>query len=124
MDNLEELIGSMDACEIAEFIIRVQRQTRKETIEEIKTLIDKTHIKRGLDDFEALSAMCKTFIAENNNDKQKQILKEALEYFVNMHGFTLKRNNYDGEIEYSCNGYVIDEATMQILVQAKKLIDC
>lgn len=56
-------------------------------------------------------------------DKEKQILKEALEYFVGMYGFTLERNNYDGNIEYSCNGYVVDEDTMKVLVQAKKLID-
>ena len=52
----------------------------------------------------------------------EEILIEALEYFAGMHGFTLERNNYDGEIEYSCNGYVVDEDTMKVLVQAKKLI--
>lgn len=70
MDNLEELIDNMDTCEITGFILYVQRQTRKETIEEIKTLIDKIYIKRGLDDFETLSTMCETFIKENNNDRR------------------------------------------------------
>ena len=40
-----------------------------------------------------------------------------------MYGFTLSKNDYDGDIEYSCNGYVVDEDTMKVLVQAKKLID-
>lgn len=53
----------------------------------------------------------------------KEILKEALHYFADMYGFTLFKNNYDGEIEYSCNGYVVNEDTMKVLVQAKKLID-
>ena len=52
----------------------------------------------------------------------EEILIEALEYFAGMYGFTLERNDYDGEIEYSCNGYVVDEATMKVLVQAKKLV--
>ena len=52
----------------------------------------------------------------------EEILKEALEYFVGMHGFRLERHDYDGEIEYSCNGYVIDEDTAIILAQAKKLV--
>lgn len=52
----------------------------------------------------------------------EEILKEALEYFIGMHGFRLERNNYDGEVEYSCNGYVIDEDTARILAQAKKLV--
>jgi hypothetical protein len=55
--------------------------------------------------------------------EEKEILKEALEYFVGMYGFTLERNNYDDEIEYSCNGYVVDEDTFKVLYQAKKLID-
>lgn len=53
----------------------------------------------------------------------EEILKEALEYFTGMYGFKLERNNYDGEIEYSCNGYVINEDTAKVLVQAKRLID-
>lgn len=53
---------------------------------------------------------------------EKEILKEALEYFTDMYGFTLSKNDYDGNIEYSCNGYVVDEDTMKVLVQAKKLI--
>jgi hypothetical protein len=52
----------------------------------------------------------------------EEILKEALEYFVGMYGFKLERNNYDGEIEYSCNGYVIDEDTAKVLAQAKRLV--
>jgi hypothetical protein len=28
--------------------------------------------------------------------EEKEILKEALEYFISMHGFTLERNDYDG----------------------------
>ena len=55
--------------------------------------------------------------------EDKKILKEALKYFANMYGFTLSKNDYDGDIEYSCNGYVVDEDTMKVLVQAKKLID-
>lgn len=53
---------------------------------------------------------------------KEEILKEALEYFTEMYGFRLERNNYDGEIEYSCNGYVIDENMAMILAQAKKLV--
>lgn len=53
----------------------------------------------------------------------EEILKEALEYFAGIYGFRLERNNYDGEIEFSCNGYVIDEDMAIILVQAKKLVD-
>ena len=52
----------------------------------------------------------------------EEILIEALEYFAGMHGFHLEKNDYDGTIEYSCNGYVVDEDTMKVLVQAKKLI--
>jgi len=59
----------------------------------------------------------------NKIKKQKQILEKALEYFAITYGFTLRRNRCDNEIEYSCNGYVIDEDTVRILVQAKKLID-
>lgn len=54
---------------------------------------------------------------------EKEILKEALEYFVGLYGFTLERNDYDGNIECSCNGYVVDEDTFKVLYQAKKLID-
>jgi hypothetical protein len=41
-----------------------------------------------------------------------------------MHGFTLERykDEDDGTVEYSCNGYDVDEDTMKVLVQAKKLI--
>ncbi len=53
----------------------------------------------------------------------EEILKEALEYFVGMYGFKLERNDYDGEIEYSCNGYVVDEDIFKVLYQAKKLTD-
>lgn len=52
----------------------------------------------------------------------EEILKEALEYFVGMHGFRLDKEDLDDGIEYSCNGYVVDENTMRVLVQAKKLI--
>ena len=52
----------------------------------------------------------------------EEILREALEYFAGMHGFHLERNNYDGEIEYSCNNYVVDEDTFKMLHQAKELI--
>ena len=38
----------------------------------------------------------------------EEILKEALEYFTSMYSFCLERNNYDGIIEYSCNGYIVD----------------
>ena len=55
--------------------------------------------------------------------EEKEILKGALEHFTGMHGFTLERNDYDGEIEYSCNGYIVDEDTFKVLYQAKKLID-
>lgn len=53
-----------------------------------------------------------------------EILREALEYFVGMHGFTLERykDEDDGTVEYSCNGYVVNEETMKVLVKAKKLI--
>ena len=44
----------------------------------------------------------------------EEILKEALEYFTGMYGFRLERNDYDGEIEYSCNGYVVDEDTVEL----------
>ena len=54
--------------------------------------------------------------------EEKELLKEALEYFIRMYGFTLERNDYDGEIEYSCNGYVVDENTAKVLVQAKRLV--
>ena len=55
----------------------------------------------------------------------EEILIEALEYFAGMHGFTLERykDEDDGTVEYSCNGYVVDEDTMKVLVQAKQLID-
>ena len=54
----------------------------------------------------------------------EEILIEALEYFAGMHGFTLERykDEFDGTVEYSCNGCVVDEDTMKVLVQAKKLI--
>lgn len=54
----------------------------------------------------------------------EEILKEALEYFAGMHGFKLERykDEEDCSIEYSCNGYVVDEDTMKVLVQAKELI--
>ena len=54
--------------------------------------------------------------------KQKSYI-EALEYFTGKYGFILERNNHDGEIEYSCNGYVIDKDTAKVLAQAKRLID-
>ena len=53
----------------------------------------------------------------------KEILKEALEYFTGIYGFILYKHDYYGTTEYSCNGYVVDEDTMKVLVQAKKLID-
>jgi hypothetical protein len=52
----------------------------------------------------------------------EEILKEALEYFTGMYGFKLERNSYDGEIEYSCNEYVVDEDTAKVLAQAKRLV--
>ena len=55
--------------------------------------------------------------------EDKEILKEALHYFASMYGFTLSKYADDGNIEYSCNGYVVDEDTIKVLVQAKKLID-
>jgi hypothetical protein len=53
---------------------------------------------------------------------KEEVLAEALEYFTGMYGFKLERNDYDGEIEYSCNGYVVDEDTFKVLYQAKKLV--
>lgn len=52
----------------------------------------------------------------------EEILKEALEYFVGMYGFRLEREDLDDGTEYFCNGYVVDEDTMRVLVQAKRLI--
>lgn len=70
MDNIEELItdAGMNASEITGFIIYVREQTRKETIKEIKTQIDKILIKRGLDDFETLTTMWKTYIKEDSGE--------------------------------------------------------
>ena len=61
---------------------------------------------------------------EADEKAEVETLREALEYFVGMHGFTLQRykDEDDGTVEYSCNGYVVDEDTMKVLVQAKKLI--
>jgi hypothetical protein len=55
----------------------------------------------------------------------EEILIEALEYFAGMHGFELDRYEDKEEdiLEYSCNGYVVDEDTFKVLYQAKKLID-
>lgn len=50
-------------------------------------------------------------------------LVAALEYFAGMYGFAVERNDYDGNIEYSCNGYVVDEDTFNVLDKAKDLID-
>ena len=61
---------------------------------------------------------------EAEEKAEVETLREALEYFAGMHGFTLQRytDEDDGIVEYSCNGYVVDEDTMKVLVQAKKLI--
>lgn len=59
---------------------------------------------------------------ESEPKSEIAILKEALEYFTGMYGFKLERNDYDGEIEYSCNGYVVDEDTFKVLYQSKKLV--
>lgn len=54
----------------------------------------------------------------------EEILIEALEHFAGMHGFKLERykDEDDGTVEYSCNGYVVNEETMRVLVRAKELI--
>ena len=54
--------------------------------------------------------------------EETDILVAALEYFAGMHGFEVERNNYDGNIEYSFNGYVVDEDTFNVLDKAKELI--
>ena len=61
--------------------------------------------------------------------KQKaevETIRAALEYFAGMRGFTLERYKDEDDnstVEYSCNGYVVDEDTFKVLYQAKKLID-
>ena len=60
---------------------------------------------------------------ESESKSEIAILKEALEYFTGMYGFKLERNDYDGEIEYSCNGYVITEDEYKTLSKAKNMIN-
>lgn len=55
--------------------------------------------------------------------KQKQILKDALSYMANMYGLKLSICRFDKEIEYSCNGYVVDRETYLVLKQAAEIID-
>lgn len=56
-------------------------------------------------------------------DKENEILKEALTYMANMYGLNLSMCRLDNEIEYSCNGYVVDRETYFVLKQAKGIID-
>lgn len=53
----------------------------------------------------------------------KEILEIALKWYMNMYGCSPKRNVYDEYIEYSCNGYVVDEEEAVALLKAKRMLN-
>lgn len=52
-----------------------------------------------------------------------KILVEALEYMFNTYGIKLSMTKLDDEIEYSCNGYVVDKDTYLTLNKAIHILD-
>lgn len=63
---------------------------------------------------------------EQENQKlrhENEILSEALNYMMGMYGGHIEKNDYDGEIEYSLNNYVINEAVYKIFNTAINIID-
>lgn len=51
-----------------------------------------------------------------------QILKEALQYMAGMYDLRVTKDKYDDEIEYSCNGYIVNKETWLILKKAEEII--
>lgn len=105
---IEEILGLKGLEELA----KVYGET---DIEAEMTGVVQVKLDKLLKELESINDISLT---ENSKE---EILKEALEYFAGMHGFHLEKNDYDGEVEYSCNGYVVDEDTFKTLSQAKEL---
>lgn len=51
---------------------------------------------------------------------EKEILKTALRWYIDMYGCRPERSTYDDYVEYSCNGYVTDKETAIALQKAKQ----
>lgn len=54
--------------------------------------------------------------------QEKEVLKEALQYMAGMHGLSLSKCKLDNEIEYSCNQYVVNKETYNMLQKAINII--
>lgn len=61
---------------------------------------------------------------ENCEKEEKtNTLKTALRWYMDMYGCRPERNVYDGNVEYSCNGYVTNKEDATALLKAKQTLD-
>lgn len=52
-----------------------------------------------------------------------QVLKTALKWYMDMYGCSPKRNVYDDNVEYSCNGYITTKEDAVALLKAKRMLN-
>lgn len=52
-----------------------------------------------------------------------EILKEALRWYMEMYGCNHQMNKYDDDIEYSCNGYVVNRKDMEAITKAERIVN-
>lgn len=55
--------------------------------------------------------------------REIEVLKGALTWYMNMYGCTPEKNVYDGYVEYSCNGYIIDKEDAKYILKAQTMLD-
>lgn len=56
-------------------------------------------------------------------EQEEKTLKTALRWYIDMYCCRPERNVYDGNVEYSCNGYVTNKEDAIALLKAKKMLD-
>lgn len=59
----------------------------------------------------------------NEQEKEIEQLKTALNWYINMYGCRTERIVNDDNVEYSCNGYIADEEEAVALLKTKRMLD-
>ena len=128
--KMEKIINEMynsyatTAKEIAEELYNAGYQKALSDLQSDTQKKFKKKHSNGVDnEIESNSAFCDEKCVEFDKLKSdNQMLIEALQYMAGMYGLRVSRTKLDDEIEYSCNNYVIDEKTWDVLKRAEEMI--
>lgn len=71
--------------------------------------------------YDKLKLQARDLITKQERDIE--ILKTALKWYMDMYGCRPERNVHDSDVEYSCNGYVTDKEEATVLLEARKMLD-